>query len=133
MEDRYLFRAKRIDNGEWVEGFYAMIGKKHVIISKESEDYYTESIEKRHGNEIANVDPSTICQCTGLKDENGKMIFEHDIVNCIEAGCYGEIIWNESEAGFYLNAIYEDGTFGEERIYDYIDCSMVVTGNIFDE
>lgn len=122
MNDRYLFRAKgdkQYNSGEWHEGF---------LIKDEDGDFQIFKNGCRN-----TVLPDTICQCTGIEDKNGNMIFEHDIVNCIEAGCYGEIIWNESETGFYLNVIYEDGTFGEERIYDYINFGMVVTGNIFDE
>ena len=77
------------------------------------------------------VDPSTICQCTGLKDKNGKLIWENDIVNCLNEECYGYIGWNESEAGFYFNALFEDGKFEEEHIYDYQDCIEVI-GNVFD-
>lgn len=56
MEDRYLFRAKRVDDGKWVvwnifSGLYGV-----------------------------DIDKSTICQCTGLRDKNGKLIWENDIV-----------------------------------------------------
>ena len=82
MNNRYLYRAKRTDNGEWVEGYYAVIGEKTVIIEKEREEFYdVEGEKKSHGNKIVEVDPSTICQCTGLKDKNGKLIWENNIVS----------------------------------------------------
>lgn len=77
------------------------------------------------------VDASTICQCTGLKDKNGRLIWENDIANCMDAECCGYISWNESEAGFYFNVLLEDGRFEEEHIYDYQD-GIEVIGNVFD-
>lgn len=135
MEDRYLFRAKRIDNGEWVEGMPFEIEGKTMMLIRDGENllrtHYLD--ENMWTAEIycAEVDSSTICQCTGLKDKNTELIWENDIVNCIEAECCGRIVWNESEAGFYFDVLLEDGTYEEEHIYDYADC-MDVIGNVFD-
>nr|DAI43913.1 MAG TPA: YopX protein [Caudoviricetes sp.] len=83
MEDRYLFKAKRIDNGEWVTGYYAVIGKRNVIIEKCAENYYCpDTCESRHGNQIHEVNSNTLCQCTRLKDNNGNLIWENDILMC---------------------------------------------------
>lgn len=71
MENRYLFRGKRKDNGKWVYGLPSC-----------DEDGEIEEIEVWSEDDINfySVDPETICQCTGLKDRNGKLIFENDIV-----------------------------------------------------
>lgn len=95
MNDRYLYRAKRIDNGEWVEGdlVHSVYKINDICVGK-------------YGNEVGmhQVDESTICQCTGLKDKNGKLIWENDIVKI--GGVVYICFWNESnfEWGFKNNA-----------------------------
>lgn len=131
MENRYLFKAKRIDNGEWEIGSLIALPTGEYEISNKSNnppdcDTMWDKVVITH-----KVDPSTICQCTGLKDKNGNLIWENDIVNCLAEECCGYIGWNEDEAGFYFNVLLEDGTYEEEHIYDYVDC-MDVIGNIFD-
>ena len=82
MNDRYLYRAKRTDNGEWVKGFYFCMehtDKRHAhhfIIPLGVSLEKGTPIEKIQ----VEVDPSTIFQCTGLKDKNGNLIWENDIV-----------------------------------------------------
>ena len=131
MEDRYLFKAKRIDNGEWEIGSLIILpnGKYEIAngcANPPDSDPMWKSCVITHL-----VDPSTICQYTGLKDNNGNLIWENDIVNCLAEECCGYIGWNENEAGFYFNVSLEGGRFDEEHIYDYQDC-MEIIGNIFD-
>lgn len=97
--DRYLYKAKRLDNGEWVQGVPFEIEGKQVILIKDNENllrvHYIE--ENMWTAEIyaIEVDASTICQCTGLKDKNGKLIWEKDIIRCR----LGKVIvlWDEAQ------------------------------------
>lgn len=136
MEDRYLFKAKRVDNGKWAIGYYGVIGKRNVIIEKYAENYYCpDTCESRHGNQIHEVNSKTICQCTGLKDKNGKLIWENDIAS------YSDLItrdkkiicieWNKMQASFVRK--YRS-PMGLQYLYldEYIASRMEVIGNIFD-
>lgn len=83
MEDRYLCKAKRTDNGEWVIGGLVRYGftgrEKYYIVPSYASDLYA-----------LKIDPSTICWCTGLKDKNGKLIWENDV--CDRKEEYPEIV-----------------------------------------
>ena len=70
MGNRYLFKAKRLNDGEWIIGYLYRLSERHppfIMLS----DRYGESYE---------VDEHTICQCTGLKGKNGGLIWEKDMV-----------------------------------------------------
>lgn len=164
MEDRYLCKAKRTDNGEWVQGVPFEIEGKQVILIKDNENllrvHYLE--ENMWTAEIyaIEVDASTICQCTGLKDKNGKLIWENDIVELfghrgvIKYACGGfgigyrkNIDWEEIQSNIMrvtgceniLYACENDNYISLWEIYwnfndedDLID-TVEVIGNIFDD
>ena len=121
MNDRYLFRAKRIDNGEWVEGYYA-----NCLFP--SSDVRTGHFIIEYPGEYHEIFTSTICQCTGLKDKNGKLIWENDVVYMRCNGLSG-----------YGNVVYENGCFwiddkkrGRKYPFSNHDVKYRVDGNIFD-
>lgn len=96
-----LFKAKSIDNSEWVKGYYCQLPKMSLgativanreMCAEDVGDYIVEIKNKQHGNfsdgfplevvesEIYEVGSETLCQYTGIKDEDGNRIFENDIV-----------------------------------------------------
>ena len=143
MQDRYLFRGKRIDNGEWVVGNCIDDGVTgqvfiHAVGNSvnESDKVGEEGCLQFVAFEVA---PSTICQCIGLKDKNGRVIWENDIVNgSIKRGaafyrCL--VLWNECQARFDVRALCCNFQMTLDECTDDISMSgfdYEVLGNKFD-
>ena len=118
-----LFRGKRIDNGEWVEGGY-----KHEKVG----EYFTAVFIIEHltsgvwGNH--RVEPSTVGQYTGMKDKNGERIFEGDILRIVLTDGHedGPIVWSDIDARYHFES--PDGcSYG---ICEWNDLEVI--GNIHD-
>ena len=127
METReILFRGKRLDNGEWVEGFYVKCRGHHYILPVYDYDH---GFDERYADWIE-VDPETVCQYTGYADLRKKKAFEHDVVFYEDGECYGHIVfkegrilieWQESRSDLKSDIHF---WFTERRLY--------IVGNIFD-
>ena len=112
MNDRYLYRAKRKDNGEWISGYLYGIWERKYILWGMINDV----------PDMKEVDPSTICQCTGLKDKNGKLIWENDVVDIQNYVAKAhKVKWGYG--GFYV---------GINGLLCHYNTVCEVIGNIFD-
>jgi uncharacterized phage protein (TIGR01671 family) len=126
-----LFKAKRIDNGEWVEGYYLRdqyhIGGKDIIFYRKDSDRFTVYIDR--------IDIETLCQSTGLCDKNGKKIWENDIFQYTDETMVTQkdlIEYNETHASFVR--LRNTEKLGLQYLWiDEATCNHgEVIGNIFD-
>lgn len=136
MMREILFRGKRVDNGEWIEGYYVKAchhWHEHGI----HEDWIVSGASSNGGwfviHERRAVDPSTVGQYTGLTDKNGKRIFEGDIVRCVaridETNCV--VIFEEGEFRLVSEKWYK--TYVTGGGYHALRCfQKEVIGNIHD-
>ena len=109
-----LFRGKRVDNGEWTEGYFFKSWDKVFLLWGMTGDCPN----------MEEVVPETVGQFTGLTDKNGKKIFEGDIVESPH-GTQGVVEWQNAECAFLVN-------IGDDwQTMD--DCPYEVVGNIYDK
>lgn len=93
-----LFRGKRTNNGEWVEGSYVFQYGCHEI--------YLPSCESEYGFDHYSVDPATVSQFTGLQDKNGKRIWEGDVLR-----------FDDNDGVWQSFVVFERGLFGLDVCY----------------
>ncbi len=122
--EEILFRAKRRDNGKWIEGFYVYQHGCHYI--------YLPSVDGEHGFDNYTIHPNTLSRYAELKDKNGTKIFEGDLVQYygshvlevyIEKG-HTKIRWLDKASRTKCSELF----FGYDEAYGEVE----IIGNVYD-
>ena len=147
---KILFRAKRTDTGEWLQG-YIIVAEKDApyIIPSKSWASAPRNSHSIYSSNFYRVDPETVGQYTGLTDKNGTKIFEGDIIEFEDLGEEG---WEYKEGFDFTNRAritlenyrveltrwYSDNSAVLDDMENYYDCFIdmfkrcEVIGNIYD-
>ena len=145
-----LFRGKRIDNGEWVEGHFieqhTPVYHAYIVpyIMIEQDNRHTDILE----HWIEEVDPDTVGQYTGLKDKAGKKIFDGDLLNGFRYpflsdnahNYFAEVVWFDNSPAFGLvthknplSAVRGISAGNADYMEDFDPSNWEVIGNIHDD
>ena len=123
MDERFLYRGKRKDNGAWVTGYSELDFDRYLIIGL-------------RGN-LHEVIPETVVRCTGLKDKNGKLIFQGDILKFVnddgESSFY-VVIWDTSLLSWQVQEIshyVKNDYCGFDELCEFGNTEVI--GNIHDD
>lgn len=138
MSREILFRAKKVDGGEWVEGYLFDDGtsnpKRYFVGGISVEPYEGTACDKWDivGIDFCEINPNTVCQYTGLTDKSGNKIWENDILRRdgywdirieFENGVF--MVRNAGKAQYINRATYTSINTFNIKAYE-------VVGNIFD-
>lgn len=127
-----LFKAKRKDNGEWVEGSLIITeGSVAYIIRSKSKAFIPKGKNIICSAECYEINIETLCQYTGLIDKNGEKIWENDIVEERHRGVITmryHVLWDFKETSW----MFETKSSARYGIYAINQRKFEVVGNIFD-
>ena len=124
--DIYTCKAKTLYDGEWITGYYLQ-GKDYLydkpmhFIFRASE---VKAFPRSEFTDAHEIDPSTLCRCTGAVDKHGNLIFEHDILHGTVYHMFDAI--NETFEVHWLDDVGGCGL----NYFEPSDCEII--GNKFD-
>lgn len=135
-----LFRAKQVNNGEWVEGYLfddGMAEVEHYFVGRiVIEPYKGTACDDWDitGIDFCEVNPETLCQYTGMIDKNGKRIWENDIVSAWSEGKYATGMVKQRIDGLYIiYPAYQHNEFWGLCPDKNRKTNVEVIGNVFDD
>ena len=123
-----LFKAKRTDNGKWIEGCY--IKRYDLLGNEEHLIFHADSYKVW---EYVEIDPETLCKFTGLTDKNGKRIWKNDIVGAWSQGskAIGEVR-QRIDGLWIMYPVWQNHEFWELKPNSNGETMVEVLGNAFD-
>ena len=140
-----LFRAKRIDNGEWVEGYFfddGMSEVEHYFVGRiVIEPYKGTACDDWDitGIDFCEVNPETLCQYTGMVDKNGNRIWENDIISINtydymepQEDFFGRVVYLEKWACWCIQLPEEEKFIPLCECEGSYQTDRFVEGNVFD-
>ena len=138
MNKDYIYKAKSLKTGEWIEG-YILIWKDMAFICSEPGtcmNGHEHQMEYLGFGKFVEVNPNTICRCTGRLAEGGEIVYENDIIYDDEEN-FGIVTWDKENLCFYVEFVGYEIQFGEYVGYEiqlgeYSKDFIEIRGNIFD-